>query len=396
MKIKKEFCKNFLVSILLICLLLPFIQQRTFEELPRLLVIFYSFGPVLSATIMYLLCFVRKKIHFSRYLVFNIIIWMSSVLTTILFNNSSGISFLLKNVYIFIGFMLFLNSEFKDNPIRLIHILAYIYHMFILLNFILFLIFPSGIYSVSLVSYHSGHLLGDDNALIYIILPGLIINIIDSYLNKNKISILCVFEIISTIYMFIKLWTVTSLLCIFLFTFLLIFTKKINKINLNIFIYVFFVVCFVLFFGLDNPFIKSFVENTLHKSITLSGRVILWSNSFKMIKNRLFLGYGGYFNHGHFLLNGMIYPCHTPYLQMVIDGGILNLLLFFIMIVLAYHEGNKFKNNRIAVISIIGLTVMLINYIFEYSQYYHLMIILALIFNLKYIVGGYNSEREDK
>ena len=122
----------------------------------------------------------------------------------------------------------------------------------------------------------------------------------------------------------------------------------------------------------------------------------MWSNSFKMIKNRLFLGYGGYFNHGHFLLSGMIYHCHTPYLQMVIDGGILNLILFFIMIVLAYHEGNKFKNNRIAVISIIGLTVMLINYIFEYSQYYHLMIILALIFNLKYIVGGYNSEREDK
>ena len=375
---------NFIVTILLMMLLFPFIQQRTYEEVPELIQNFYKYMPIVSATFMYIKVFIDRKLYLNNYLKLFLIFWIYLILTTAFINNMSGIWFLCQNAYCFIGMTLFLNNELNKRPKVVINSLSIIYHAFILLNFILFVIFPKGIYETH--TYHTGHLLGDDNALIYLILPGLVINFINSYIKRKKISKLCIFELLSTIFMFISVWSVTSVICIIIFTILLLVSRFIKNFRASLLIYILIGIIVLLLFGLDLPIVQDFIQNTLHKTVTLSGRTYLWKMSLNLIKRSFLFGYGGYFNHGHFFMNGMYYPCHTPYLQILIDGGIFALLIFGIMIYRIYSSARKYKSNRIVNILIIGLTVMLINYIFEYSQFYHLYIILIIIVNCNMIV----------
>ena len=393
MNISKKNKANTIFVIFLMILFFPFIQQRTYEEVPNIIRLFYRHAPIFSATIMYIYIFVRGKIFVDKYVKLSLLFWAYIIFTTIFFNNLDGLSFLLFNAYSLFGLTLFLNQVLKIDTASTLKSLSNIYHFFILLNFILFVFFPNGIYET--MTYHTGHLLGDDNALIYLILPGLIINFVNSYYNTGKISRLCIFELVSTIFMFIRVWSVTSMLCIILFTVLLIANKYVKSIKTNRLIY--FLVAFIvlLFFGLDTEFIQNIITNIFHKTVTLSGRTYLWKMSLDMIQARFFLGYGGYFKHGHFLMNGINYPCHTPFLQMLIDGGIVYLLIFVYIIYTIYKQAQKYSSNNITKILVIGLTVILINYIFEYSQFYHLYIILMLINNLNVLIKE-ESNHEQK
>lgn len=388
MKIKKiDILKYFIFVIILF----PFIQQRTLEELPNFIQLSYKVLCLGSSTLIYLSILFSKKIHLNKYLIIFIAYWVFSIFDTIFLNNYRDVFFLLQNAYIFIALTFFIFKESRENPSIMIRSLSTIYHFFIIANFLLFLLFPEGFYKPTLVHYHTGHLLGDDNALIYVILPGIILTCFSSLYNYGKLNKLNIIEIVACLFMFLKLWTVTSMVCFLLFILLILLEKNTKIINTKVLAIIFASFITLLFFGLNLNIVQKIIINILHKSVTLSGRTLIWKQALKFINNSLLVGYGGYFKYGAFLLNGKIYPCHTTYLQILIDCGLIGFTIFGYLITNLFKELKKYENEKHSMFIGIGFTCILINYLFEYSQFHHLVIVMAIIANLKYFKINYDK-----
>ena len=284
--------------------------------------------------------------------------------------------------FILITLVLFLFQKIQTNPKELLHSLAIIYHFFIISNFILFIIFPEGIYKTTIVDYHKGHLLGDDNALLHVLLPGIIITLLDSIYRKSKISLLNYCEILLCMYTFFRVWSVTSIIACSLFIFLLI-SNKLIKLDSKKLLLLFISILFIVMFGLEWKPIKYVITEIFNKSITLSGRIDIFDQAFEIIKNNWLLGYGGFFRHGLFILKDRIYHSHNMYLQILIDNGAIGLSIFAFTILACYRKMQKNKRILFNQILNIGLTCMLISYISDRENFYHLYILLAIIMNME-------------
>lgn len=386
---------NVFKTIIYIIILFPFIQQRTYSELPKWISKFYIIYSIISSTIIYIFIFLKRKYNpfINKQWLFYLF-WFLYLISTLI-NCYLNIDYVFYYAYISIAVVSFIFYSSKKDINTLIQALSIIYGIFIFLNGLLFIFNPTGIYQTQ--SYHNGHLLGDDNAIIYVALPGLIIIICNSILKRKKISLISWFLLIITEYTFYKLWAVSSLVCLSIFIILLIYTLRKNSPNPKTLFIVIFCVIFFMIFGFSNTFLQKIIITVLKKDITLSGRTYIWKQAINLISNRLILGYGGYFTYGKFkpsINSWLLYPSHTPFLQLAIDGGIFLLLTFIIITFIAYIEASKHKKNLYSRVLSIGLTCMLLNYVTEYSQTIHYMIIVSLMFCIKNnnIEGGNNYE----
>lgn len=383
---KKKYLNNsVLIIIIYTFLLFPFIQQRTYSEVPQWIGLFYKYYALFSSTVIYVFLLIKRQFNpmkKKQWLFW--MFWLVYLFSTLL-NVHHQISYVLYHAYILLALVSFLFYASKDHLKELLSALSLIYGFFILANWILFMFYPSGFYSTS--SYHSGHLLGDDNAIIYVCLPGLICIVCNSILKKEKISLFTWFLIIVTEFTLVKLWSASAVLCLSIFIVGLLYANKTKGPKPNHVMLICFAAIIVAFFGLSTPFVSNFIVNVLHKDITLTYRTIIWKLALQYIMIKPILGHGGYFTQGHFRAtfnSWYSFPSHTPYLQMLIDGGMILLIIFCIITFFGFKNASKNKNSLYARVLSLGLGCMLINYITEYSQLYHYMIIISLMLNIEY------------
>ena len=208
-----------------------------------------------------------------------------------------------------------------------------------------------------------------------------------SMFKYNKITKFVWFNLILSELVFIKLWAASAIIAFFVFILLLIIGTKIKKLSANKLLIGLIVFCVIIFEGLNLPIVNNFVVNVLHKSITFSGRTYLWEHGLNMIKKSPLLGYGGYYVEGRsYLSNFRLYPVHTTYLQILVDGGLILFSQFMYIIIRTFKKLNQYKKNNISQIFLAGLIGIGMSYTFEQSGLYHLMIIIPLILNLDSIV----------
>ena len=282
----------------------------------------------------------------------------------------------------------------QDNPKDLLKILTYIYITFILINNILVIIFPEGFYVAN--AYHHGHLLGDDNSIIYVALPGMIIASLYSIIKYGKISKFTWFNIIFCELIFIKLWAASAIISFAVFIFLVFLGNKNIKLSpMKLFIAL-ISFCLIIFIGFNTPVLVNFITNYLHKDISFSGRTYLWKYGFDLIKQKPIFGYGGYFVEGRSVLHRRLYPVHTTYLQLLIDGGIILFSQFILIIFNTFKKLTKYKNYLCPHIISAGLIGIGISYTFEQAGLYHLMIIIPIAYNIEKIIVYENNWREQK
>lgn len=377
---KKVSVKKLSECLFIILIMFPFIQLRTYQELPLIIQNFYSIFEIISSSIIFVYLILKKKLKLNNFCLLIIVYVLFYIINTII-NYPEGLLYCGRKMIVQLALVLFVNDRLSNKTDSMIHSLAIIYHFYIIMNIIFYIIFPNGILEPSVVSYHHVHFLGDDNALIYVIFPGIIIGIIDSYMRCGKIKIINFLEIMSCELIFIKLWTVSSFVCFSLFIMLLIL-NHFKKINIYFLIMSFIVIILILFFGLNLDFVQSIIVNVLHKPINLSGRVQLWEQSFKMIIQKPFFGYGGYYKFGLFKVNGGLYQCHTPFLQIIIDIGIVGATTFVNSVVICIKSIKKNYYNIISQVLSIGILCIFINYIFEYTEFTHILILLSIAFNV--------------
>ena len=367
-----------------IFLLFPFIQQRSYQETPFIAGFYLIYTLVASIMMFGVVAPYIGRIYKRNTIIYVITAFIGAYFIATLFSSTKGAIRSTYTVFGFYSLSLFIFYEAKHSLQKILSALSYIYGFFIYANFITDILFPSGLYTVTVSSHHSAHLLGDDNAIIYVVLPGLACMICNSLQKYRKITPFVWVALLMSIYTLVSIWSVSAFLCIILFALIIFYEVRFRPIHPYLLLMSVFLMVFISIFGLNNEFIGGFIEKSLDKDITISGRTVLWYKSLEMISEKPILGWGGYFMNGKFDLGPTIsYPCHTPYLQMLIDGGVILFSIFLVLTFLIYKEAQRYKIASSYVL-IACLTCMLVNYITEWSQHYHYFIICLLISNLRY------------
>ena len=137
----------------------------------------------------------------------------------------------------------------------------------------------------------------------------------------------------------IKAWSATCLIIYVACIIMLIFWKirpirwltPLRSWVINLFLSV-----AIIFFQVQSAF-EWLIVDVLHKSMTLSNRIYIWASSVNNILKKPILGYGTSSN-GRMTINQvnimgreMTYFSHNIFLEVVIQGGIIALILYFMM-----------------------------------------------------------------
>ena len=377
--------------ILYFLLMMPFLRTRTLEDYPVWLKNLYNCSAMLSSFIIIFLNIAnQKKAKNIRKIIPVLMLPITYILVTIFNLSNIGSCY---NCLFFIAMALFVNDRLNNDTQDFIKFLATIYTTAILINNILVLIFPTGFYAAN--AYHSGHLLGDDNAIIYVALPGMIIATINSLLQHEKITKFTWFNLLFCQFIFIRLWAASAIIAFAMFMFILVLDKnniKISPKKLSLGLAVF---CLTIFIGFNLSIITNFVTNYLQKDVTFSGRVYLWQYAFELFHARPLIGYGGYYVVGRSLYHNRMYPVHTTHLQILVDGGLVLLSVYIIMLISSFSKLAKSKKNSIAQIISAGLVGMGISYTFEQAGLYHLIIITTFALNINKIISCRKENEEN-
>lgn len=375
------------IVILLMMLLFPYIQFRTYDELPNgyglMALYFYRYTAILSGTIIYSICRKNKEIFKNKkFLYLFVAYWCAYLLSTFL-NDFSSFSYVASRAYSDMALVLLITLGCCKWKKELLQALTNIYCGWIYLNFILDILYPDGLYATA--TYHTAHLLGDDNAMVYVMLPGVILTICNSLLKNEALNTNSVLIILVSSYSLLSVWSVSAFLSILLFVMLYIFQRKIKLIDPRFLLLGLIATIVFCFIGLGtSSFVENFVEKSLDKDVTLTGRTLLWAQAIFEIMQRPFWGYGGYFQYGSWTIEywqSDEYPCHTPYLQLLLDGGFILFGIFLTVVVKACETIRK-NQTFLGYVLAAGLVAMMFNYITEYSQLFHMYIILTLMFNI--------------
>lgn len=367
---------NPLKSVVFFFILFPYIRQRTMDELPHLIQMTYSVWLIISASVIYLIAIsLRKNVRLYRELSLFLIFWIIYIATTII-NVPTSLMYVLRKAYCFFAIVLFV-FIFSDDLDVILSVLAFIYGSFIVLELLTDVMFPNGLYQT--YTYHTAHLLGDDNAIINVTQPGIALMLAAENRKGVKVPWLPVLLEILLIISFGKMEAASSLVASFVFVLLMFYIYTVGKPNGLLFMGVVVIMIVVCLFGLSNQNIQRIITDIFHKSLTLSGRTIIWQQALDYIKASPIFGYGGYYQFGRFWFNmSHAYSCHTPYLQILIDGGIVLFVTLLIIVYTAFRQIDK-CNDRMLSILACGLVAMMVNYITEQTELYHLFIIVAIM-----------------
>lgn len=127
---------------------------------------------------------------------------------------------------------------------------------------------------------------------------------------------------------------------------------------------------------------------------TFNGRTFIWNNALELLKSHMMVGYGAY---GvlirTFWSTGMNYV-HNELLQRLLDGGIILLIAFLVMLFSYVSRVSRVENKRVVSFSNICLIAILFVMLFEsVTEYYFVFIFLSLLAYLSEISQLFVSEK---
>lgn len=198
----------------------------------------------------------------------------------------------------------------------------------------------------------------------------------DDCLNSNRITkikfVLYAVAMYADVYLLrhISGTTVVGAIVIALFLIFPFVRKLSERINFMIFValgLLLFAALMWLYEPLVNaPPVAMLLDKVFHKSLTLSGRLMMWPEILtKYIYKKPFLGYG-VDSSSYILLDN--YPTHgawhtnNQYLQTWYEGGLIALAVFLLLMVMTAYLLKKMNNRRLAGISAYMIFAFLIVY----------------------------------
>lgn len=290
-----------------------------------------------------------------------------------------------------------------DQKKELMSALTLVLGILTVINFVSILMFPNGMYSVyneALGNVEENWFLGYKNPQIRVILPAVACYTIDSYIRKGKITLFCyAFFVISALSAYL-VDSSTALVAMLLFT-LLIFVVDHFKIGRFFNVRNFFmasVIVYIICLGMStNHVLSSFLEVTLGRDATFTGRNVVW------------LRYIAYFLKGNIFGTGIAsstfmfntFACSHPhnfYLYVFLQGGIVGALIIVGLICSVSNKLVRYSgSNQKAFVLTITLGIFLIMGIMEsLTEAVMLYPMFVLAGNIDYLSDEGNEERSKK
>lgn len=222
--------------------------------------------------------------------------------------------------------------------------------------------------------------ISSDNSTAGYIFSALYVIALNIERNGKKIRFFDILLVICILLTTLRMWSATTLVGTFIYIiyFLLILADKgkvLNRINLNICLAVSVILNLgVSFFGIQRLF-SGFIENVLHKSVTLTGRTTIWEYALQAFMRSPLIGVGKL--ERRYVVDNMC-------IHILAEGGIILLAIFTLFMctslkVVIKNEKNKTLTSaeRVGYFMIIIIVIMSIAE--SWNKLMGLYIILALI-----------------
>ena len=372
-------------------LILPFLKPDAVQK-ESILDYMYQFGAIVSFLIVLIAyLFFIKKVSIMLALIVAYRLWL--FVPSVLFNND--IYRCARDFLFVIGACAIAEMIMKKDFTVYCRSILIPLITFSVVNTITVFMYPEGMYFVeSEYGYYWSWFLGHYNAHIIFMLPAIYFSLLLSHFRKNKRGLnVLILLIISAMTVFIT-WSATSIISIVMIAvFIFIIYAYPNSRIFNILNYSIITVAAILaiiVFRLQENF-SYIIEDLLNRSVTFTGRTILWDRYIYEIGNNPIIGYGvgtadklyktvGYQGHGH-----------NYYINLMYQGGLVALALFVIMIFLA---GKKLYIRRSNQFSNILSYLLLVFFITAISEVYNEIFIYQL-FLMGYHIENIIKQQRD-
>jgi len=323
----REFNINPIVIALLV---LPIFKPDSLEFVAPRMDTLYDAARIVSVFIVVALFILRKK-KLAPVAVPIILLELWVIFTTLI--NHGHVSYVIINFVATMALIIIIDC-FSDDMPDLISGMLFVFELMLYISFLSVLrYYPEGMYNMTTTTSSQYYFLGNRNAIIFYALPAFFLTISHARISGNWIRAAV---LIAVIYIqIIIVWSATSVIVLVLFGLLFFVGKKelISKISLTtLFIIISILSLIVVSVGLLDriPAISNFISHYLGKSATMSGRTYIWSLSLSLIKKHLLFGLGA---GSHVLYHSRYYTGHNQYLNLMLEGGIPQLLLFVTLII---------------------------------------------------------------
>ena len=105
----------------------------------------------------------------------------------------------------------------------------------------------------------------------------------------------------------------------------------------------------VVIFRIQETVFRGFIENTLQKNVTLTGRTLIWDFIMKIIPNSLIFGYGRNDIIAQNAIIRDVTEAHNGLLEILLCTGIIGLFVFILILLNVFKALNK-SNSKISYI----------------------------------------------
>ena len=284
-------------------------------------------------------------------LILLVMLYSFIILFSALINNNITMGMIYTN-FVYIGFIIYINYCMKDFK-NFINALNILFTLLIIYNLILAIFVKS---SYMYIGYQGSQKVfvgtfESRNGISMVMIPAIAFILIRSeYIYekvRNKDILLCFMVLI--IILLSKSSTgfiVGSLLVIYV-----LLLKKIKiKLNINKLMSIYTIIYTqVVIFRIQETVFRGFIENTLQKNVTLTGRTLIWDFIMKIIPNSLIFGYGRNDIIAQNAIIRDVTEAHNGLLEILLCTGIIGLFVFILILLNVFKALNK-SNSKISYI----------------------------------------------
>lgn len=241
----------------------------------------------------------------------------------------------LNHVVTIATFCMLLELSLQQGPEVTMDMLFYPLTVLILANFVLMCIYPGGICNGGTYNY-SYNFMGIDNLLAPVLIPYMFMVALRSTMRHGALDWVAYAMITVCGISIMLVWAATGMmgLAVALVFLLFIYQCRFQTIfnGLTSMLAGFGLFFGVVLFRLQNLF-AFLIEGVLHKGLSFTGRTEIWDEAVRMFLKQPWLGYG-YAQYGKIyrLRKGKYYHGHNIFLEVAVEGGVLALGCFLMML----------------------------------------------------------------
>ena len=373
--------------------LLPFLETRGLNELLmirggilRFATTIFFCGRMGVMVIMIHFMFATKKKPSK--ITFCILGYYLYMLLIYFVKHANGNNTLGNTVYV-IGLLMLLEFYLHRDLNIFIKAFVYLASVIVFLNIITVLLFPDGMYE-NMRGDTGNWFLGHYNSHFFTVLPWLTMFIFCSLKKNGRLRwhiVLFTMILIVTTYLAGSRTSSISLM-IFLLALIISFkTKKIPFPGAGAIITGSAILSYSMVVLHIQEYFADFIHNVLHRDVSLTGRTSIWNAALNIFWQSPIIGNGAAIYMPNISSDWSTTQAHNTFLNVLVNGGIIGMILFFLIFILVVPEMRKAKQHPYSKLFVVTLLAYGVSFLTEMVQLEHmLMMLLFFIYHVNNLI----------